>query len=301
MSQEFEDIVLEYNDNNEIVYIVDEYNLRGFRVKNIKSSHDLEKAIESIKSTRTEKKNSISCWIKKINNYAKKCPPKKVSNLLITIYIISILINFYCLFLYPELMDIKVDSFFFHELSPKNVIYGLIIFFTGLILIHEGSHIFVSLMQNIKVSKLGFRIKYGFIPMLYVRIYPTSYNKKKMNIAMAGLVADQILLCIYINIFIWTRGQTVLISLILQFILLIFNYNPLFPSDFTQTILAKHDMLNFRMEAFRFFKSIFKLKRFSINKINLIYLLYSCLFLVFLILMFINMISIITGVIKGEI
>lgn len=289
----YDDFMFEYDNTGKVVYIVDMLTAKGYRVSGNINDDILKNFLNKIRRSRNTDIGSIPRWLKFVNSKTSNFSSKKMINILLITYTIFVLSNMMIL-LSGTYNLIPWNYNFFNSFTSIQVIMGILLFVAGLLIVHEGSHILISIVQGIPVSKLGFKIKYGFVPMVYVRLFPTSYRNKQLNIAFAGLVADQILIFLYLVTFKLTNSNFFQISIILQLVLTVFNYNLLFPSDFTQMILSKINYLSFRREAFLYTFSLLKMKlSFIPSKINFIKIVYVTLFYIFLIVMIINLINII--------
>ena len=283
-----DDFIFEYNSSGNLQYIIDQKAIVGYVVKEAPTKEEVQKIITSISMNR-KSVTKIPKWLNKLNDtLLGDLSSKKTSKLLMLIYFVFFSINIINYFNFRNYLKFQMTLDFFSKFNSNQVLIGIILFFVGLIFLHEGFHIFISLLQGVKVSKLGFKLKYGFIPMLYVRIFPTSYNKKKMNIAFAGLVADQFLLLLF-SVFFWvTKSEVFYVALILQITLSVFNYNILFPSDFMQSILSRIDYLEFRNDSFKYLGNILKGSKVDFKFVNILKLIYSVSFFIMLLILFLN-------------
>lgn len=178
---------------------------------------------------------------------------------------------------------------------------GILIFLFGVICVHEMSHIIIARIQNIYVKKVGFKLKYYIFPIFYVKIFPTLDNHKKANVAFAGLVADMFLLLVYEIIYHITGLQMIRFALGLQFIMSIYNYNLLLPTDFTNAVAQFFKVGNFRKQAFDYTKSLLTFnKNIKISKKKrLFYISYSLLFILLLGYFSLNILSQIFYIIRS--
>lgn len=144
------------------------------------------------------------------------------------------------------------------ELNTVSGIQGAILFFVGILFVHEVFHIIAARMQQIEVVKVGFRLKYYFFPIAYVRILATGNNLKRANVALAGNLADVLLANIYLLLFLNFQEPIYAIAFSLQLTMLFFNYNLLLPTDFTIFLLSLIRRPDFRANAIAYTK--FKLR-----------------------------------------
>lgn len=291
MSQD--EFIFEYDSSGNLRYIVDEKTIVGYIVKESPSEEEVQKIIASISRNRRSI-TKIPKWITKINNILLGNLSSKITfRLLLLLYLIFFLINLINYSIHGDNINFQINFDFFSKLNSSQVLLGIILFFCGLIFFHEGFHILISLVQGVKVSRIGFKLKYGFVPMLYVRVFPTSYNLKKMNIAIAGLVADQFLLFLFSTLFLILNSEIIYIAMLLQVTLSIFNYNILFPSDFTQAVLSKINYLDFRKDSFLYLRGLLKGSNIDFKPINILKIVYSILFFVMILVLFLNMLFLI--------
>ena len=288
----YKDFILEYNDSGKLSYIVDIVTAKGYKINGSVLEAEIDKLLDGLRDSRKTNISSIPRWLRFINFRLQNYSSKPIARLLIFIYASFVLLNIFSVFIKPIKL-FPINYTFFSHFSSLQVVVGICIFITGLIVIHEGGHILVSILQGIPVSKLGFRMKYGIVPMVYVRLYPTMYRNKQINIAFAGLVADQILFFAYLLGWDLSHLKSFQVSLLLQVVLTIFNYNLLFPSDLTQMLLSKLDYLDFRKDSFIYLQDIIKNRESIIlKKINILKIVYALLFYVLIILMVVNIVSI---------
>ncbi|MER2029613.1 MAG: hypothetical protein ABS903_10635 [Solibacillus sp.] len=293
------DILYEYDSDGNLSYIVDIQTSKGYRVNNVNNSNFkvIEQEIfdyitnERIKNTKTL--NRTADVINKIINFKKELSVEKVKIFLLSLYFLLIPINVW-LFIHYSIFN---NVFFINSdvlLNTNAFVKGILMFVVGIIFIHEGSHILIARMFNIRIEKIGFKFKYYAMPIFFVRVYPTSYTKKKMNIAFVGLVADLLLLMTYLSLYVTFESPTLLIALNFQLLLAIFNYNIFLPTDFTQSVLNYFGKSNLRNEILSYVKEAFKgnikvvLKELGIIKLGF-YFVYTLLFSLVWLFMLINL------------
>ncbi|MEJ8303503.1 site-2 protease family protein [Saccharibacillus sacchari] len=155
-------------------------------------------------------------------------------------------------------LSLNHKEIFATELNTMSGIQGAILFFIGILFVHEVFHIIAARMQQIEVIKVGFRLKYYFFPIAYVRILATGHNLKRANVALAGNLADVLLANAYMLLFLNFQEPIYAIAFSLQLTMLFFNYNLLLPTDFTIFLLSLIKKPDFRANAIAYTK--FKLK-----------------------------------------
>ena len=168
--------------------------------------------------------------------------------------IVGIILSFYSMISliisHKEIFSVRLDT--------MSGIQGAVLFFLGILLVHEVFHIIAARMQRIEVVKVGFRMKYYFFPIVYVRILATGNNLKRANVALAGNLADALLANLYMLLFLSFQEPVYAIAFSLQLTMLFFNYNLLLPTDFTIFLLSLIRKPDFRANAIAYTK--FKLK-----------------------------------------
>ena len=171
----------------------------------------------------------------------------------------------------PDINNLKIEGI--------GYIYILVLFYTGIYLIHENFHIIVAKLQGIEVKKIGFKFKYYIFPIAFVKILPTGKDRVRSNIALAGNVADLLLLIIYYFICLISKNVYFYYVLFFQFGLAFWNYNILLPTDFHLFLISYFKKRNFRSKALNYTKDFFFHPSFEkltkITKTNVIYLLYG--------------------------
>ncbi|WP_330994580.1 hypothetical protein [Staphylococcus pseudintermedius] len=283
-------LIREY-EGERLVYIYDSYTGKGynFKNKNICKKEDMtliENKIISLRQDKKIKSNKISSMLNKNIRPINKFSDQNIFKTLFILYTFLILVLVYLLIN----TNIK-EHFTYYNHEQSDFVKGVIIFCVAILLIHEMSHAFVARISNIEVVKIGFRLKYYIFPILFVRVRPTSFKQKKINIAFVGLVSDLFLLNSYIILSYLFPYPYIYILVTLQFILTLYNYNILFPTDFTQSIFTYFDISEFRKNSSAYLKSVLKRENtFKFDKISIIYLAYSCGFIIFWLFIFINMV-----------
>ena len=108
---------------------------------------------------------------------------------------------------------------------------------------------------------------------------PTGKDRVRANIALAGNVADLLLLLIYYCICLMSKNIYFYYILFFQFGLAFWNYNILLPTDFHLFLISYFKKRNFRSKALNYTKNFFfhpSLEKFTnVTKTNIIYLLYG--------------------------
>ncbi|NWK83664.1 hypothetical protein HYE69_02450 [Staphylococcus sp. GSSP0090] len=289
-------IIKEYDNSNNLIYIADFVTGKGYKVKNeVKKNSDteleLEKHIKKIRGDKRRQNNFFGILVNKLLNFKKSLDDMKLFKCLGWLYILLLIVLIYQFtsnnYILNSLLSIQ------NNYSSWEFILGIFLFFIGVICIHEFSHILIARMSNILVLKLGAKFKYYIFPIIYVKAMPTSFRMKKVNIAFAGLIADLLIINIYIFLYLTLENYFFLIALKFHFLLFIFNYNILLPTDFTQAFLNLIHKEKFRDTAFKNFKTLVLNSNSDIN-VNktqkYIYVLYSLLFVVFWLFILMNII-----------
>lgn len=168
--------------------------------------------------------------------------------------IVGIILSFFSIIF----LSLNHKEIFAIGLNTTAGLYGAILFFVGILFVHEVFHIIAARMQRIEVVKVGFRLKYYFFPIAYVRILATGNNLKRANVALAGNLADVLLANLYMLLFLNAQEPVYAIAFSLQLTMLFFNYNLLLPTDFTIFLLSLIKKPDFRADAIAYTK--FKLK-----------------------------------------
>lgn len=193
-------------------------------------------------------------WINRFIKFANPYNERSLLTTLLLTFFVSIALLVY--------MTIQGD--FFQKtvaFSPGKTVLAVGVFLLGVTFIHEVLHIIVARMQDIYIFKYGMKFKYYFIPILYVRILPTGNNIKRSNVAFAGNVADLFLLIIYITLFYLTGNDLFIQVFYFQMIMLFFNYNPLFPTDFYIFLFSLLRKSDFRYRSILYTKYTFKISK----------------------------------------
>jgi hypothetical protein len=179
------------------------------------------------------------------------------------------------------------------QFSTGKTIIAFSIFLLGVIFVHELLHILISRMQNIGIFKYGIKLRYYFIPILYVRILPTGNNLKRANIAFAGNIADLLLLNIYASLYLCTGLDLFLQIFYIQMIMLLFNYNLFLPTDFYIFLFSLMNKSDFRTRAIKFTHYSFRISKKidsktlqQTKKTKFFYLLYGITFNIMILLFF---------------
>ena len=196
-----------------------------------------------------------------------------VFSLLISMFLIflSVLVMTVIKFPLPEIKNLKEEGI--------GYIYIIAMFYTGVYLIHENFHIIADKLLGIEIKKIGFKFKYYVFPIAFVKIMPTGKDRVRANIALAGNVADLLLLLIYYCICLMSKNIYFYYILFFQFGLAFWNYNILLPTDFHLFLISYFKKRNFRSKALNYTKNFFfhpSLEKFTnVTKTNIIYLLYG--------------------------
>ena len=291
-------IIKEYDEFNNLVYIADYYSGKGYRTKKeIKKESseekNIEKYIKSLRESRKRQNNKFGILINKSLNFNKNYNDNNIFKILMIFYFVFLIVCIFNFYKQREILHFVFSTQKNYHSSEFGT--GMICFLLGVILIHEFSHILISRISNILVLKLGFKLKYYIFPIFYVKAMPTSHRMKKVNIAFVGLVADLLLVNIYFYLyFLYNDSMYFLVALKLQFLLLLFNYNILLPTDFTQALLNYIHKENLRKEMFKEIKNLIfkkqKTKNYLTKKRIILYSTYILLFIVFWLYVFINII-----------
>ncbi|MGU7946665.1 hypothetical protein ACS60E_03140 [Streptococcus suis] len=286
------------------LFFIDRENGRGYYVENI-SLHKLslleerEVYIEKLVEIGYYQKNDAFFSKVSKNRWQNSLFPElrinetKLFVLLIALYFLLLSITFFLFINFPLLTDLKY--------SPKlmDYIITLVIFYSGIYLIHEYFHVIIAKIQGIEIRKIGFKIKYFLFPIAYVQFMPTSRDRARANIAFAGNVADLFLLITYYLIYLHTNFVQLYFVLFFQLVMTFWNYNIFLPTDFLLFILSYFKKPSFRVKALKFTKKyVLGLITMSYTKIDrkeIMFLIYGiCNYLFFAYIVY----SIIKGVLN---
>lgn len=213
--------------------------------------------------------NTISKAISKNRWQNSLFPELKVNEVRLFIYLIVSYIVLLSTILFLFIKFPLVNNLAFTA-TVMDYIIVLILFYSGVYLVHEYFHVIIAKIQGIEIRKIGFKVKYYIFPIAYVQFMPTSKDKVRANIAFAGNVADLILLLIYYLIYLTTHSIHFYYVLFFQILMTFWNYNPFLPTDFLIFILSYCKIPSFRVKALKLTKNyIVSLLSMKFKRINL--------------------------------